>query len=67
MTPSSIFDDVISKVVSDQQIMHQSCEPVNHLINRHHFTVGIAGPDFNDMSCLELEILGGKHIYFFLF
>ena len=66
MTPSFIFDDAINKVVSGQQIMHQSREPVNHLIDRHHFTMGIAGPDFNCMSCLELEILVGKHIFFFL-
>ena len=28
---------------------------------RHHFTMGIAGPNFNCMSCLELEILPSKH------
>ena len=55
MTPSFIFDDAINKVLSGQQIMHQSREPVNHLIDHHYFTMGIAGPDFNCMSCLELE------------
>ena len=36
MTPSFIFDDVINKVVSGQQIMHQSREPVNHLSSSFH-------------------------------
>ena len=35
MTPFFIFDDVINKVVSGQQIMHQSRDPVNYLIDRH--------------------------------
>ena len=65
MTPFFIFDDVINKVVSGQQIMHQSRDPVNYLIDRHHFTVDIVDPDFNCMSYLELEILGGRHICFF--
>ena len=63
MTPFFIFDDVINKAVSGQQIMHQSCEPINCFIDGHHFTKGIAGPDFNCMLCLELEILGGEGIY----
>ena len=45
MTPSFIFDDVINKVLSVQQIMQQSCEPVNYFIDCHHLTMGIAGPD----------------------
>ena len=32
MMPSFLFDDIISKMVSDQQIIQQSCEPVNYLI-----------------------------------
>ena len=55
MTTSFIFDDVINKVVSGQWIMHQSHEPVKHLIERHHFTMGIAGSDFNCMPYLELR------------
>ena len=56
---TSLFtsSDVIKKVVSGQQIIHQSCEPVNYFIDRNHFTISIAGPDFNFMPCLELEIL----------
>ena len=64
MTPSFIFDDIINKVVSGQQIMHQSREPLNYLIDRHHFTMVIAGQDFNCMSCLDLEMLEGRHICF---
>ena len=59
MTSSFIFDDIIKKVVSCQQIKHQSRELVNYFIDRHHFRMGIAGTNFNCMSCLELEILGG--------
>ena len=62
MTPSLIFDDAINKVVSGQEIIHQSREPVSYFIDRHHFTIGIVGPDFNCMSYLELEILGGRHM-----
>ena len=47
MTPSFVFDDVINKVVSDQEIKHQSRDPVNHLIDRHHFTRDVAGLCFN--------------------
>ena len=32
MMPSFLFDDIINKMVSDQQIIQQSCEPVNYLI-----------------------------------
>ena len=59
MTPSFIFDDIINKVVSYQKVKHQSRDLVNYFIDRHHFTMGIAGTNFNCMSCLELEILGG--------
>lgn len=62
MTPFFIFDDVIQKVASDQKIMHHLREPVSYFIDRHHFTIGIVGPDFNCMSYLELEILGGRHM-----
>ena len=34
MTPYFIFDDVINKVVSDQQIMQQSREPFNYFIDK---------------------------------
>ena len=44
--------------------MHQTREPLNYLIDRHHFTMVIAGQDFNSMSCLDLEMLGGRHICF---
>ena len=47
MTPSFVFDDVINKVVSDQEIKHQLRDPVNHLIDRHHFTRDVAGLCFN--------------------
>ena len=47
MTPSFVFDDVINKVVSDQEIKHQSRDSVNHLIDRHHFTRDVAGLCFN--------------------
>ena len=67
MTLCFICDDVINKAVSGQQIMHQSCEQVNYFIDRHHFTMGIPGPDFNYMLCLELEILGGKAYMFLLY
>ena len=50
MTTSFIFD-VINKMVSGQQIIHQPHEPVNYFIDDNHFTTGIAGPDFNCMSC----------------
>ena len=42
MMPSFLFDDIINKMVSDQQIIQQSCEPVNYLIDHHHFMMGIA-------------------------
>ena len=58
MTPFYYFDDVINKAVSGQQIIHQSHELVKYFMDHHHFTVGIAGPNFNYISCLELEILG---------
>ena len=67
MTPFFIFDEVINKVVFGQQIMHQSLDPVNYLTDRHHFTVDIADPGFNCMSCLELEILGGEAYMFLLY
>ena len=67
MTSSFIFDEVINKVVSGQQIINQSRKPVNYLIDCHHFTMGIACPDFNCMSYLELEILDGRHICFFYY
>ena len=35
MMPSFIFDDVINKVVSGQQIIHKSREPVNYFINKY--------------------------------
>ena len=47
MTPSFVFDDVINKVVSDQEIKYQSRDPVNHLIDHHHFTRDVAGLCFN--------------------
>ena len=47
MKPFSIFDDTIKKVVSGQQIIHQSREPVNYFIDRHRFTMDIVGPDIN--------------------
>ena len=62
MTPFSIFDDTIKKVVSGQQIIHQSREPFNYFIDRHHFTLDIAGPDINCMLCLKVEILGGEGV-----
>ena len=62
MTPFSIFDDTIKKVVSGQQIIHQSREPFNYFIDRHHFTMDIAGPDINCMLCLKVEILGGEGV-----
>ena len=34
MTPHFIFDDVINKVVSDQQIIQQSREPFNYFIDK---------------------------------
>ena len=43
MTPSFIFDDVINKVISVQQIIQQSFESVNYFIDCHHLTMGIAG------------------------
>ena len=52
MTPFFIFGDVINIEMSGQEIMHQSREPANNFIDRHHFTMGIAGPDFNCMPCL---------------
>ena len=63
MTSVLIFDDVIKKVGFGKQIMHQSRKPVNNFINRHHFTVGIAGSDFDRTPCLGLKILGGGSIY----
>ena len=61
-----VFDDAINKAAPGKQIMHQSPEPVNYFINRHHFTMGIAGPNFNCMPFLGLEMLGGRrHICFF--
>ena len=54
MTPSFFFfDDVINKVVSGQRIMHQSRELVNYFVDHHHFTMGIAGPDF------KLHVMSG--------
>ena len=50
MTTSFIFD-VINKMVSGQQIIDQSHEPVNYFIDHNQFTTGIACPDFNCMSC----------------
>ena len=61
---SFIFDDVINKRVPGQHIMLES---VNYFIDRHHFTMGIAGPDFNCMSCLELEILVEEACTFLLY
>ena len=61
MTPC-FFDDVTNKAVSGQKIMYQSREQVHYFINYHYFTMGIAGPNFNCIPCLELEILGGKAI-----
>ena len=43
--------------------MYQSREPVNYFIDRHHFTMGIGGPDFKYIPCLQLEILEGEGIY----
>ena len=54
------FDDVITKAVSGQQIMHSSREPLNYFIDRKQWALR---PDFNCMPCLELEILGGEDIY----
>ena len=34
MTPSFILDDFINKVVSGQQIIHQSREPLNFFIDK---------------------------------
>lgn len=59
-----IFDEVINKVISGQQIMRQSCEPDNYFTNHHHFAMNIAGQNFNCGPCLQLEILG-EHICFF--
>ena len=50
MTTSFIFD-VINKMVSGQQIIDQSHEPVNYFIDHNQFTTGIACPDFNCMPC----------------
>ena len=49
-----VFGDIINKTAAGWQIIHQSREPVNYFISRHHFTMGIAGLDFNCMTCLEL-------------
>ena len=65
MIPFFIFDEVINKMVSGQQIMYKSREPINYFIDYHHFTMRIAGPDFNCMPYLELEILG-RDAYMFL-
>ena len=58
-----IFDDVLNRVVSCQEVMHYSRKPVNYFIDRYHFTMGIAGPDFTCMPCVELEITGEEGIY----
>ena len=65
MTPFFIFDDVIKKVASDQKIMHHLREPLSYFIDRQHFTMGIAPPDFNCMPCLEIEIVSGRNICFY--
>ena len=54
----------MKKAVSGQPIMHQPREPINYFIDRHHFTMGIAGQNFNCIPFLELEILRG-HICLF--
>ena len=63
MAPFFIFHDAINTGVSGQQIIHQSRESLNYFVDRHHFTMGIAGPNINCMPCVELEISGGEGIY----
>ena len=45
--------------------MHQSYEPVNDVMNCHHFLRSNFGTNFNYIPCLEVEILGreGGDVY----
>ena len=47
---------------SGLKVIHQSCDPVNDVINRHHFTNGIPGKNLNFIPCLKLEILGRVYV-----